>query len=693
MMRHDDLLIEILTEELPPKSLLTLARAFCSQMEDRLKKASLQFLQIKYYATPRRLALIVQELSEKQPDQEVERRGPSLSAAYNAQGVPSPALLGFIRSANGTLNDVYSIKTDQGEWVGLKQKTLGKNINELVPSMVEGSLAALPIAKRMRWGEGDYEFVRPVQSIILLYGEDIIDAAILGCAADRTTRGHRFQAPDWLTIANAKTYISSLTTEGFVIADFNERQQRIITEAKEAVRSKLGEGAKVYISSQELLDEVTGLVEWPVALCGQYDPVFLNLPKEILISAMQDHQRYFPVINEQGHLLPYFITISNIKTRSPAHVIQGNERVLKARLKDAAFFYAEDQKESLANRLERLKGIVYQAKLGTLYDKAKRVSALAHFIAQKLKLNSDLAARAGLLAKADLTTQLVGEFPELQGIMGYYYARCDNEAADVQTAIKEQYLPRFATDAIPANAIGQVIALADRIDTLVGSFGIKQIPTGDKDPYGLRRAALGTLRILIQSQINLNLCEVINYAKSLYTVNLNLDEAVLLTFIQERMRAWYLEQGISSDIFAAVAATFIANPYDAHKRIQAVNMFKSMSEAQALSIANKRVSNILAKCTENITQTQIDPSAFEHESEKNLAFALAAKHKLVDKFVTEANYEAILLQLAQLREPVDSFFDHVMVMTEDKKKRENRLLLLTELRTLFLKVADIALLQ
>lgn len=690
-MKHDDFLIEILTEELPPKSLLTLAENFYQQVISRLEKAGLNYKDSKIYATPRRLAIAVFDLASAQADQEIERRGPAVSAAY-VDGKPTPALLGFVRSANAELDDVFVIKNAQGEWVGLKQKIAGKSIQALLPELIESSLLSLPIAKRMRWGDNEIEFVRPVHAVMMLYGEDIVEAAILGCPIDRVTRGHRFMAPDWLTIADAKQYATTLENEGYVIADFQERKANILAQTQECVRAKLGELAKPLIAP-ELLDEVTGIVEWPVALCGQFHEEFLQLPKEVLISAMQDHQRYFPVVDDKGQLLPYFITISNIQSRLPAHVIHGNERVLRARLKDAAFFYEEDQKESLVNRVERLQGMVYQAKLGTLYDKANRISALASFIAEKIGSNSQQAARAGLLAKADLTTNMVGEFPELQGIMGYYYARREHETDAVQIAIRDHYLPRFANDAIPTHPLAQTVALADRIDALVGAFGIKQIPTGDKDPYGLRRAALSVLRILIQSNIDLDLHVVIAKAVSLYNVDLQLDIPLLLNFFQERLRAWYQEQGIAADIFASVAVMALTNPYDIHKRILAVNVFKTMSEAQALSIANKRVSNILAKYPDTIQHGQINPAMFEHESEKQLAQQLAAKYKLIEELSKNTNYEAVLLQLAELRQPIDNFFDHVMVMTEDKARRENRILLLSQLRALFLKVADIALLQ
>ena len=519
---------------------------------------------------------------------------------------------------------------------------------------------------------------------------EIIPATILGCQTGRVTRGHRFHAPDWITIPHASAYVSLLLTEGHVMADVAERRNTIRKLAKECVQQ-----GEVLISSDELLDEVTGLVEWPVALCGHFDAEFLNLPGEVLISSMQDHQRYFPVVDSKGKLLPAFVTISNIQSHDPARVTHGNERVIRARLADAAFFYATDKHESLQQRIERLKGIVFQAKLGTLFEKAERISKIAEYIAGKIGASEEHAARAGLLAKTDLTTNMVNEFPELQGVMGGYYAQHDGEADDVAQAIREQYMPRFAGDKLPGSLIGQVLAIADRIDTLVGTFGINQIPTGDKDPYGLRRAAIGILRILIEDEIDLDLREILEFAVNCYNARLENAETVpqILTFMQERLRVWYQEQLITADVFAAVAALGITNPLDIHQRVKAVQAFKKLSEAETLSVANKRVSNILAKYVDVLDAKNIDPAFFENAAEKELARQLDAKSLLVTNLYQSGKYDQVLLQLAELRQPVDDFFDQVMVMTDDKPRRENRILLLSKLRALFLQVADIALLQ
>lgn len=689
MNKRDDFLVEILTEELPPKALFKLAKAFSAAVNERLQKAGLAFDEVTFFATPRRLAVLVKNLAEQTPDQLIDRKGPALSAAFDASGKPTPACVGFAKSCGVTPEELQTIKTPQGEWVGYNQKVPGKSVSELLPDIVEAAAMALPIPKRMRWGDGDAQFVRPVQSVIMMYGDKVIDTIILGCKTGRETRGHRFHANRLIVLKHVSEYESLLEAEGKVIADFDKRR-KMVREKAEACSN-----GKVLISSDELLDEVTGLVEWPVALFGNFDAEFLKLPSEVLISSMEDHQRYFPVVDSKDKLLPHFVTISNIDSQDAKRVTHGNERVLRARLSDAVFFYTEDQKESLEQRLSRLKGIVFQAKLGTLHDKALRISKVAQYIAKKMNVNTDHAARAGLLAKADLTTNMVNEFPELQGVMGGYYAIHDKEPKDVTVAMKEQYMPRFAGDALPQNPIGQVVSLADKIDTLVGAFGINQIPTGDKDPYGLRRAALGLLRILIENDIDLDLKEVLLFAADSYVAVLENVEVVqqVLTFIQERMRAWYQDQGVTPDVFAAVAALGISNPLDAHERVKAVQAFKKLSEAETLSIANKRVSNILAKYTNTIDAKAINPDFFESAAEQELARQLDAKSQAVRQLYQSGKYDQVLLQLAELCKPIDDFFDQVMVITEDKPRRENRLLLLTKLRALFLQVADIALLQ
>lgn len=692
MTKRDDFLVEIFTEELPPKSLVKLADVFAKQIAERLNKADLAFEEVKYFATPRRLAVFVKKLAATQPTQTVERRGPAKNAAFQVNGEPTPALMGFARSCGVSPAELVTIKTDQGEWLGYTQTVPGKSTLELLPTIVEQAALALPIPKRMRWGDNDVQFARPIHSVVMLYGEQVVAGNILGCAAGRVTRGHRFHAPAELSIPKASDY-EALLQKAFVIADFDKRRQQVREQAEAAVKRINVAAVLAPNRFDELLDEVTGLVEWPVALSGHFDEVFLKLPSEILISSMQDHQRYFPVMQHEK-LLPYFVMISNIESHDRERVLHGNERVLRARLSDAAFFYDVDQQETLFSRLERLKGIVYQAKLGTLHDKAERLSKLSAFIAPSYK---DMAERAGWLAKTDLTTQMVGEFPELQGVMGCYYASHDNEPKEVAIAMKEQYMPRFANDELPLHPLGMALALADRMDVLTGAFGIKQIPTGDKDPYGLRRAALGLIRICMNKEnpFEVNLQKAFEFAVNCYQVKLENTETVaqILNFIQERLRAWYQEQQVSADVFAAVAALGVVNLGDVHRRIQAVQAFKRLTEAEALSVANKRVSNILAKYTDTIAADRVNPDYFEHPAEKVLAQQLADKNREIEGSYQQQDYEKVLLSLAELRQPIDDFFDHVMVMSDDKSKRENRILLLRQLRMLFTKVADIALLQ
>jgi glycyl-tRNA synthetase beta chain len=696
MMKHADCLFEIHTEELPPKAQIKLSETLGLMMTERLQKENIPFKSIQTFATPRRLAMIITDLADAQPDQVIERKGPALNAAFDKDGVPSKACEGFARSCGVTPKELLTIKSDQGEWVGYQQAVTGKPTTELLPAMLEQMVAALPIAKRMHWGSGTVEFARPVHSVILLYGNKVIDADIIGCRASNVTQGHRFMSSSPLNIPSASEYASLLETQGNVIADFTKRRDMIRQQITSCVEKTIGKQGRAFITD-DLLDEVTGLVEYPVAFCGQFDKEFLNVPKEVLISSMRDHQRYFPVIDSAGELLPYFIAISNIQSKQPEQMIHGNERVLRARLSDAKFFFETDKHERLEDRVAKLKEIVYQAKLGTLHDKAQRLSLLTTYIANHAKLNAGHAELAGMLAKADLVTNMVGEFPELQGVMGSYYARHDQEHSDVAAALQEQYLPRFAGDALPVSKLGAALALADRLDSLVGSFGINQIPTGDKDPYGLRRAALGIVRILVETDMNIDLKELLTQAVAAYQAQIKLPNAdtasQVLNFIRERMRAWYQDQDITPDVFAAVAALDVTNLLDFHKRILAVQAFKKLQESESLASANKRVSNILAKYQETMLTDTINPAFFEDAVENELALQLDQKSGEVIRLCQSGQYAEVLIQLASLHKPVDNFFDKVMVMTDDQPRRENRILLLKQLRNMFLQVADIALLQ
>lgn len=688
---HNDFLVEIQTEELPPKTLYLLMTRFWEEIKTRLDKLELDYENANSFATPRRLAVLIKKLAGKQKDTTVERKGPSLEAAFDKNGNPTPASIGFAKSCGVTPDQLLTLKTSDGAWVSYQQSIPGKNIQDILPTVVSQALAALPIPKRMRWGRGSVQFVRPVKSVMMLYGNEVIDAEILGCRTNRLTRGHRFHSTGDLSIASPDEYVEILS-QHFVMVDFLKRKEVIRRAALDIIKEP---STLEVVIDETVLDEVTGLVEWPVAIFGRFEEAFLSVPSEALIAAMQDHQRYFPVMDQHKKIMPYFVTISNIESQNKQGVIEGNERVLRARLSDAAFFFETDKKRRLMDRLNDLKHVIFQAKLGTLYEKAQRVGALSAEIAKHISANEAMATRAGLLAKADLTTQMVGEFPELQGVMGYYYAKHDGEEEAIAQALNEQYMPRFSGDALPETSLGCALALADRIDTLVGIFGIRQFPTGDKDPFGLRRAALGILRILIEKKLNLDLGKLVEFARTNYTVTLENPTvcADVFHFVFERLKPWYQDQGILPDVFASVAALNISNPYDIHLRIQAVQQFKQLPEAEALSIANKRVSNILAKSNDSIHLDHLDETLFEHNAERTLAIQLAEKRRLISTDLSNRDYAKMLTELAQLGNAVDDFFESVLVMADDQKRRENRLFLLKQLRELFLHVADIALLQ
>lgn len=689
-MQHADFLVEIQTEELPPKTLLKLAENFLQELTARLQKSGLSFGKTQFFATPRRLAISIKKCAAFQPDTVVERKGPALKAAFDEAGQPTPACMGFARSLGVLPAELITITQPQGQWVGFNQAVPGKTAHILLPELIREALNALPITKRMRWGNHDESFVRPVHSVMLLYGKEIIKTKLFDCISDRFTVGHRFLTHKPISIASPAVYEKKLE-KNFVIADFFKRRTRIqekILEASETVNGQV-------LIHPDLLDEVTGLVEWPVALIGRFDTPFLEVPQEILISAMQDHQRYFPLINPRGQLLPYFVMISNIISRDPEGVVIGNERVLRARLSDAKFFFTTDKKIKLNTRYEKLNHIIFQEKLGTLADKTQRLMQLAIWIAQKLKLNTTLAERAAYLSKCDLTTEVVGEFPELQGIMGGYYAKQNGEKDEVARAIAEHYLPKFSGDALPKSKLGCVLALSDRIDSLVGIFGINEAPTGDRDPYALRRAATGILRILIEQKIELDLNEFIHCALHQYQQKCPNPHTArqTLNFILDRLKPWYQEQNIPADVLAAVLSLNITCPYDLHQRITAVLAFTKLAEANSLSIANKRVSNILARANFIENKNAIDATLFQQDAEKKLAKCLAKKAEIITKLSATKKYTEILTELAGLRAPIDDFFAEVMVMVDDRALRQNRLQLLYEIRALFLHVADITFLQ
>lgn len=696
-----NLLIEIGTEELPPKSLKQLTDAFAESIRKKLAAAQFIFSEIKSFATPRRLALFIQQLESQQPDRAIERRGPALSAAYDEHGKPTKALEGFARSCNTTIEKLEKLETPQGSWLICRYQEHGKTIHELLPTFVNDALDELPIPKPMRWDNGDIQFVRPIHWVVMLYGKEIIPGEILGIHSDRNTYGHRFHHPDKIKLSQADDYETLLKTKGKVIADFAERKKIIREQIETIAKQKKCQA----IIPEELLDEVTSLVEWPVALLANFDKAFLNVPREALISAMQDHQRCFALEenkNTQPKLLPCFITISNIESKDPNEVIRGNERVMRARLSDAKFFYETDCKQKLESYLEKLKHVVFQAKLGSLYDKSLRVAALAKLIASTTNNDGNIAERAGLLCKTDLLTNMVGEFPELQGIMGYYYANHDGENSETALAIRDHYKPRFAGDTLPETLTGCAVALADRIDTLVGIFGINQMPTGDKDPFSLRRAALGIIRILIENEMDLDLGELLTTAQKNYSTTLTVDVCDSAgEFILARLPAWYSEQHIATNTVECILTSTkkhpIKNPhrykiFNLHLQILALHAFTKLPEAHDLIEANKRSKNLLNKS--NITlSNKVNPELFKSTEEKELYQAMNKIENEVNHNVTEKKYQEAFIKLASLHQPIARFFDAVLVMDENERLRNNRLALLAALCQLFLTVADISLLQ
>jgi glycyl-tRNA synthetase beta chain len=689
MVETRNLLFELGTEELPPKSLLTLSRALQTEVEDGLARAGLCHDKITAYATPRRLALLITELATRQPDQTVEKRGPAANAAYMPDGQPTKALEGFARSCGTAVDQLVTLKTDKGEWLGYKQEVKGQPARALLPDILRQALAALPIAKRMRWGAGEAEFVRPVHWTVLLFGTEVIDADILGVRAGRTTRGHRFHHPEAIELRHPGEYAGKLHAAR-VIACFDERRQQIRRLACEAAGSVIG----IAHIEDELLDEVTALVEWPVLVLGDFEARYLALPPEVLITTMQANQKYFPVKDQTGKLLPHFITFANLESTHPDSVRKGNERVVRPRLSDAEFFWNQDRKKTLESRVPALGNIVFQNKLGSLLDKTQRVQHLAGHIAGLLNADGALAQRAALLAKADLLTEMVGEFPELQGLMGRYYARAEGEPEEVAQAIEEQYFPKQSGGALPASMAGSILALAEKIDTLAGIFSAGLIPTGDKDPYALRRAALGVIRIAVETPLDFDLPDMLHEALRRFGHAFDREATLraVREFILERLRGYCLERGALPDTFEAVLAVQPASLLDFDRRMQAVAGFRNLPEAESLAAANKRIRNILRKAETEVAGN-VDETLFRQDEERVLfAAARAARHDTLP-LMAARDYTAALKRLAQLRPAVDAFFDKVMVMAEDPGLRQNRLGLLALLEGLFLDIADISRLQ
>ncbi|GAB2728971.1 glycine--tRNA ligase subunit beta [Halomonas garicola] len=684
-MATDTLLLELGCEELPPVALDALSDAFAEGIKNGLDAADVPFGEVRALATPRRLAVQVSALADKQPDREVERRGPALAAAFK-DGAPTKAAEGFARSCGVGVDQLIELETAKGTWLGYREQQTGESVGALLPGILHKAISALPVPKYMRWGDTRTEFSRPVHWLVALYGSEVVAAEALGLTASRTTYGHRFHAPDAVQLAHADDYPSTLEN-AYVLADREQRRERI----REQVLAEAEINNAIAVIDEDLLREVAGLVEWPVALTGSFDERFLEVPAECLISSMQAHQKYFHLLDEHGRLKPLFITVANIESHDPDQVIAGNEKVIRPRLADAVFFYDTDRRRTLESRLPALDDMVFQHQLGTLADKARRSEAVAAFIAERIGGDEDHARRAARLAKCDLVTEMVQEFAELQGIMGRYYAARDGEADEVATALEEQYLPRFASDAIPQTAAGKAVALADRLDTLTGIFGIGARPTGAKDPFALRRASIAVINILVQGELDLDLRELLALAAEQHSGLPRGDTVVddVLTYMLDRFRAWGQDHGISTEMYLAVRKRPVTRPLDFARRLYAVQAFARRDEAAALAAANKRVSNILAK-QDHDGSTEVNGDLLGEGAEQALFEALGNRRESVAPLLAKGLYMETLDALATLREPVDRFFDQVMVMANDDAVRHNRLALLASLQALFLEVADIA---
>ncbi len=691
-MSSANLLVEIGTEELPPKALAGLMAAFTEGLRGAIDAANLSHGEIRQYASPRRLTAIVEDLEHEQADRAVTRRGPPTTVAFDGDGKPLPAATAFASKCGVTVDELGRERTDKGEWLCFETVDRGRPAAELIPAFVEQALAGLPIPKPMRWGDGDVEFVRPVHWVVLLHGEQVVDAAVLGVAAGRVTRVHRFLGRARIELRHSGEYLDKLETEGRVIAD-PVRRRRMICEGVEAVAAEAG---GVVVEGESLYDEVAALVEWPVPMLGSFDPRYLKLPREAVISTLTGHQRYFPIADADGTLKPLFVTVANIESLDPAVVRDGNERVIRPRLADAEFFWETDRKRSLASRLDQLKDVVYQSGLGSLRDKSARTAVIAAAISAALELGRD-AERAAMLCKCDLLTGMVGEFPELQGTMGGYYARADGESDAVAAAIGEHYRPGFAGDALPATDDGRVLALADRLDTLAGAFALGKKPSGNRDPFGLRRAALGIVRILVECGLDLDLKTALATAVAEQPVggaDADRIAEALYDYVTDRLRHYFLERepGLDTETFDAVMARAPASLVDFEQRLEAVQAFIGLDEAQSLAAANKRIANILRQAgSDGATEVhEVRPELFDDEAEKALHEALSKAADTVRPMLAERRYTDTLRALAALREPVDRFFDDVMVMADDAGLRANRLALLAGLRARFLDVADIS---
>ena len=688
-MTTQNFLVEIGTEELPPKALKTLATSFADNVEAELNQAGLTFDNIEWFAAPRRLAVKVLNLATQQPSKEIEKRGPAVSAAFDAEGNPTKAAEGWARGCGITVEQAERIATDKGEWLVHRAKIKGQPTKNLLNDIVANALAKLPIPKPMRWADKTVQFIRPVHTVTMLLGDELIEGEILGVASARTIRGHRFLGEKEFEIQYADQYPQLLREKGSVVADFNERKAEILAKSQ-AKATALGGVADI---EESLLEEVTSLVEYPNVLAAKFEERFLAVPAEALVYTMKGDQKYFPIYDKEGKLLPHFIFVSNINPEDPTAIIEGNEKVVRPRLTDAEFFFKTDLKQKLVDRLPRLETVLFQQQLGTLKDKTDRIEQLAGEIAKQIGADEAKAKRAGLLSKCDLMTNMVFEFTDTQGVMGMHYARHDGEDEEVAVALNEQYMPRFAGDELPKSLVASAVALADKFDTLTGIFGIGQAPKGSADPFALRRAALGALRIIVEKNLPLDLEDLVTKSAALFGDKLTNQNVVadVVDFMLGRFRAWYQDEGIAVDVIQAVLARRPTRPADFDARVRAVSHFRTLDSAEALAAANKRVSNILAKADAAIGE--INLTACVEPAEKALAEAVLTLRTEVQPLIAKGDYTAVLDKLANLRAPVDSFFDNVMVNAEDPVLRQNRLAILNTLQGLFLQVADISVLQ
>ncbi|WP_334019415.1 glycine--tRNA ligase subunit beta [Alteromonas sp. S015] len=689
-MRTENCLVELGTEELPPKALKSLGEAFATQFEAALTQADLSFDSVSWFAAPRRLAVYVSGLAEGQADKVVEKRGPAVSAAFDADGNPTKAAQGWARGNGIDVANAERLVTDKGEWLLHKAHVPGQSVAELLEGLINQAVSKLPIPKPMRWGNYNTQFIRPVHTLCVLYGSEVVNVSVLGLTSGRVVQGHRFHGEGRFELDHADNYASALEQQ-YVLADFEARKDKVRQQLEDAAQNL----SLKPDYNEDLLEEIASLVEWPVVLQAGFDKAFLAVPKEALIYTMKDDQKYVPLLDSNGALSNTFLFVTNIESRDASQVISGNEKVIRPRLADAEFFFNSDKKTTLESRLESLETVLFQKQLGTLKEKSERISALSAFIASQIDANETQAARAGLLAKADLMSNMVMEFPDVQGVMGKYYALNDGEDAPVAEALYEQYMPRFAGDALPSSGVSASVALADKLDTLVGIFGIGQLPKGDKDPFALRRAAIGVLRIVTELSLPLDLETLVSKAINVYGDKLTNAEtqSQVVDFVLGRFTALLQDQAIAIDVIQAVAARRPTKPADYLARVHAVDKFRALEEAEALAAANKRVANILAKQNVEVTDTvNIDESLLAEVAEKALYVELKAAQKEVDIAVPSQDYTRILTALATLRNVIDNFFDNVMVMADEEAVKNNRLALLSLLRQLFLTTADISIL-